>query len=187
MESHGADINEKPHLVPGGKQRILMDGYQILLDINNGLAHELETLPHIITTADIDWNPSIFDNDIDDVETFFETKDEIISHAPFDQYREYRYRTFAIHNTCCEPDFFDAVEFLAYDDMVDILIDLCQPASVCGTYGVNMASVTNRQPDFNIIRPLFGWALSETIKRTFCSWSCFSYFETTLALSISSM
>jgi hypothetical protein len=93
MESHGADINEKPHLVPGGKQRILMDGYQIPLDINNGLAylrcrlpttHELETLPHIIMTADIDWNPSIFDNNIDDVETFFDTKDDIISHGPFD-------------------------------------------------------------------------------------------------------
>jgi hypothetical protein len=39
MESHGADINEKPYLVPGGKQRILMDSYQIPLDINNGLAY----------------------------------------------------------------------------------------------------------------------------------------------------
>jgi hypothetical protein len=79
MESHGADINEKLRLLPGGKQRIIMDDYQIPLDINNGLAylrcrppttHELETLPHIIMTADVDWNPSIFDNDIDNVETF---------------------------------------------------------------------------------------------------------------------
>jgi hypothetical protein len=42
-------------------------------------------------TVDIDWNPSIFDNDIDDVETFFDTKEDIISHGPFDQYEEYRY------------------------------------------------------------------------------------------------
>jgi hypothetical protein len=79
MESHGADINEKTRLLPGGKQRIIMDDYQIPLDINNGLAylrcrppttHELETLPHIIMTADVNWNPSIFDNDIDNVETF---------------------------------------------------------------------------------------------------------------------
>jgi hypothetical protein len=98
MESHGADINEKPRLLPGGRQRILMDDYQIPLDINNGLAylrcrppntHELETLPHIIMTADVDWNPSIFDSDIDDVETFFDTNDDIISHGPFDQYGEY--------------------------------------------------------------------------------------------------
>jgi hypothetical protein len=176
MESHGADINEKPRLLPGGKQRILMDNYQIPLDINNGLAylrcrppytHELETLPHIIMTADVDWNPSIFDNDIDDVETFFDTTDDIISHGPFDQYGEYRFRIVAIHDTSCEPDFFDAVEFLNYDDMIDDLIDLWQPTNICGKYGVNMASVTNRQPDFNLLRPLFGWAPSETIKRTF--------------------
>jgi hypothetical protein len=111
MESHGADINEKPRRIPGGKQRILMDDFQIPLDINSGLAylrccppstHELETLPHIIMTADVDWNPTIFDNDIDDVETFFDTKDDIISHGPFDQYGEYRYRTVSIHNTKLE-------------------------------------------------------------------------------------
>jgi hypothetical protein len=108
MESHGADINEKPRLLPGGKQRILTDDYQIPLDINNGLAylrcrpptaHELETLPHIIMTADVDWNPSIFDNDIDDVELFHDIEDDIIHHGPFDQYGEYRYRTVSIHHT----------------------------------------------------------------------------------------
>jgi hypothetical protein len=118
-------------------------------------------------TADVDWNPSIFDNDIDDVETFFDTKDDINSHGPFDQYGEYRYPTVAIHNTTCEPDFFDAIELLDYDDMVDDLLDLWHPANVCGTYGVNMASVTNQQPDFNLLRRLFGWAPSERIKRTF--------------------
>jgi hypothetical protein len=51
--------------------------------------------------------------------------------------------------------------------MVHDLIDLWQPEIVCGTNGVNMASVTNRQPDFTLLRPLFGWAPSETIKRTF--------------------
>jgi hypothetical protein len=51
--------------------------------------------------------------------------------------------------------------------MVDELLDFWQPDNVCGTYGVIMASVTNRQPDFNLLRPLLGWAPSETIKRTF--------------------
>jgi hypothetical protein len=77
-----------------------MDDYQIPLDINNGLAylrcrppttHELETLPHIIMTADVDWNPSIFDNDIDNVVTFFDTKANIIHRGSFDQYGEYRH------------------------------------------------------------------------------------------------
>jgi hypothetical protein len=91
-----------------------MDGDQIPLDINNGLAylhcrlptiHELETLLHIIMTADVDWNPSIIDNDVDNVESLFNTNEDIIHHGPFDQYGEYRYQTVAIHNTSCEPDF----------------------------------------------------------------------------------
>jgi hypothetical protein len=41
-------------------------------------AHELETLPHIIMTADVDWNPSIFDNEFNNVETFFGVTDNIV-------------------------------------------------------------------------------------------------------------
>jgi hypothetical protein len=39
LEHYGADINEKSLRLPGGKQRILMDGYQIPLDIHNGLSY----------------------------------------------------------------------------------------------------------------------------------------------------
>jgi hypothetical protein len=157
MESHEANINEKPGLIPSGKQCILMDDYQIPLDVNNGLdylrclpptAHELEALQHIIMTTDVDWNLCIFDNDNDDVEAFHDTTDSFIHREILDKYGEYRYRTVATHNTNCEPDFFDAVEILDYDDMDDDLLDLWQPANVCGTYGVNMGSVTNQQPDF---------------------------------------
>jgi hypothetical protein len=37
MEVYGADINDRSRLLPGGKQRILMDGYQFSLDFKNGL------------------------------------------------------------------------------------------------------------------------------------------------------
>jgi hypothetical protein len=39
MEAHGADINDWSHLLPGGKQRFLMDGYQLPLDFKNGLPY----------------------------------------------------------------------------------------------------------------------------------------------------
>jgi hypothetical protein len=39
MEHFGAKINDRSSLLPGGKQHILMDGYQLPLDINNGLAY----------------------------------------------------------------------------------------------------------------------------------------------------
>jgi hypothetical protein len=51
----GAEINDQSSLLPGGKQCILIDGYQYPLDINNSLdyiqcckptEHEFSTLPH---------------------------------------------------------------------------------------------------------------------------------------------
>jgi hypothetical protein len=58
--------------------------------------------------------------------------------------------------------------------MADDLLDLWQHANVCGTHDVNMSSDTNRPPDFNLLRPLFVWALSETIERTFSMTTQFS-------------
>jgi hypothetical protein len=37
MENHGADINDRSSLLPGGKQCIMMDGYQTPLDIISSL------------------------------------------------------------------------------------------------------------------------------------------------------
>jgi hypothetical protein len=39
MEAHGANINDRSRLLPGGKQRILIDGYQMPLDFKNGLPY----------------------------------------------------------------------------------------------------------------------------------------------------
>jgi hypothetical protein len=53
-----------------------MDGYQIPLDLKNGLAylrcrkpseHEIGLLPHIIMTSDVNWDPSIYKNDIENL------------------------------------------------------------------------------------------------------------------------
>ena len=82
MEAFGADINNFSRLLPGGKQRIVIDGYQLPLDFKNGLPYlscrkptnnELKSLPHIIMTSDVDWDPSIYDNVIDDLEEFHDT------------------------------------------------------------------------------------------------------------------
>jgi hypothetical protein len=39
MESHCAEINDRSRLLPGGKQRIIIDGYQIPLDFKNRLPY----------------------------------------------------------------------------------------------------------------------------------------------------
>jgi hypothetical protein len=102
MEAHGADINDRSKLIPGGKQRILIDGDQLPLDFKNGLPYlwcrnptngELESLPHIIMTSDMEWDPSQYDKDLDDVAAFYDPSEEDLEERHFDQYGEYWHRT----------------------------------------------------------------------------------------------
>jgi hypothetical protein len=48
--------------------------------------------------ADADWNCSINNNDIYDIETIYDTTDDII-YPCFDQFWDYQYRTFVMYNT----------------------------------------------------------------------------------------
>jgi hypothetical protein len=56
-----------------------MDNYQIPLDITGGLPYlrclqptdeEVATLPNIIMTSDVKWDPSVYDHHIDDMNKF---------------------------------------------------------------------------------------------------------------------
>jgi hypothetical protein len=94
----GADINDRSQLLPGGKQRILIDGYQIPLDFKNGLPYlqcrkptdrELASLPHIIMTFDCEWDPSKFDKDLDDLAAYYDLSEEDHEGYHFDQHGEY--------------------------------------------------------------------------------------------------
>jgi hypothetical protein len=58
-----------------------MDGYQIPLTFRNGLIYlkcrlptdaEVDSLPHLIMTADVDWDPTSCDNVILDLQKFYE-------------------------------------------------------------------------------------------------------------------
>jgi hypothetical protein len=176
MEAHGADINDRSRLLPGGKQRILIDGYQLPLAFKNGLPYlrchkptdgELESLPHIIMTSDVEWDPSQYDKDLDDLATFYDPSEEDHEERHFDQYGEYPHRTVATHHTCCEEEFYDACEFLDYDDQAEDLLDTVHPETVSDIYGVHSSEISKATPNFDLLRPLFGWAPADTIKRTF--------------------
>jgi hypothetical protein len=177
IEAYGANINDRSRLLPGGKQRILIDGYQLPLDFKNGLAYlrcrkpneeEVRSLPHIIMTADVDWDPSLYDNDIVDLEKFHDTSEDENEEEHFNQYGEYRHRTVATHTTTVpEEEFFDTLEYNDFDDMVDDLIDSVNPKRVSDVYDINVTDVNQVKTNFELLRPLFGWAPAETIKRTF--------------------
>ena len=86
LEAFKNDVNEKP-LKAGGLQHILMnDGYIHPINIIDGLAyismhpftqHEWDTLPHVMWTSDVEWDPKIFDHSITDDEKWFDTVSEL--------------------------------------------------------------------------------------------------------------
>jgi len=176
MEAFGADINDRSRLLPGGKQRIFIDGYQMPLEFKNGLAYlrcrkptndELNSLPHVIMTSDVDWDPSLYDNIIENIEEFHDTSIDDHEDANFDQYGEYRHRTIATHTTIPEVEFFDAIEYIDYDEYIDDLMDVVHPDGFNEMYVVNDTDIKQVKANFELLRPLFGWAPADTIKKTF--------------------
>ena len=174
MEHYGAVIDDKSLLLRG-KQRILMDGYQIPLDFHNGLPYllcraptenEVNTLPHVIMTSDVEWDPSIYDNVIDDMAQFYDAESEEVHHSPFDMQGNYRHRTVATHSILGEQEFFDAYEHPDYDDVIDDILDYHHPEAVQDIYDIHAAETRPAERDYELLRPFFAWAPVETIKRT---------------------
>src|SRR5687768_3611797 len=102
LEAHKQTVHDKSIKV-GGKQRIeTLAGYIIPLNIRQGLPFmtirpytdaEWEQLPHVILTADTDWDPSILDCEQEDNEEWFNAMEEIPTLTPdpmFDEYGDYR-------------------------------------------------------------------------------------------------
>ena len=60
-------------------------------------------------------------------------------HGNFNQYGKYRHRTIATHTILPEEEFFDTIEHIAFDDLVDDLMDAVHPESVSDVYDINLS------------------------------------------------
>ena len=98
------DVNDRSRKVKGGLQRITtVDGYIIPMRIHSGLPYidmrpytddEWESLPHVVLTSDMDWNPSIMDNDIIDDSQYDDESHpfQAFQDSLFDEFGDYRLR-----------------------------------------------------------------------------------------------
>jgi hypothetical protein len=118
--------------------------------------------------SDLEWDPSIYDQEIDAIDNFHYPSDDHEEYN-FDQYGEYKHRTIATHLTTLEEEFYEACEFLAFDDQVDDLLDAIHPELVVDIYDVHKADVSKSHPNFDLLRPLFGWALADDKISSFSS------------------
>ena len=103
LEAHKQVVHDKSIKV-GGLQCIqTLDGYFIPLNICQGLPYmtirpytdqEWETLPHVILTADLDWDPPILDHEQEENEEWFSAMEDLPDFTPYpflDEYDNYKH------------------------------------------------------------------------------------------------
>jgi hypothetical protein len=190
FEWYKNDVNDKSFLVPGGLQRIqTLDGYIIPLSIQDGFKRlnispytdqEFDALPHVIRTSALEWDPFVLDH------TFKE--DEQWGEAPtfksqFDEIGNYTQRVILHHNT-----YFERQDGITTDDVIDQCIYATHMFTTIedqegnifyNAYQHEIAEAPNstqviapkttakRSPDFQLLRPFFGWMSANIIQKTF--------------------
>jgi hypothetical protein len=197
LEYFKSDVNDKSIHVPGGLQRIqTLDGYIIPLSIKDGLArlnirpytdHEWDTLPHVILTSEMEWDPSVLDHDFNDDAQWGDVPD---IDTPFDNFGDYKHRVIVQHLSY----------FQRHDgDLIDDIIDQCVFDAQTSFHPVSSVTeaitfydahetelaippdkelplvppvfipkvTTKRPPDYIKLRPFFGWLSEDLIQKTF--------------------
>ena len=162
LEAHKQGVHDKSIKV-GGKQRIeTLDGYIIPLNIRQGLPYmsirpytdaEWDNLPHVILTADIDWNPSILDHEQEDNEEWFNAMEDLPNLTPdplFDEYGDYR-------NT----------HIIAQVVMTDPIVERAVLTDLPSLFQLYSQEIKPRQVDFERYESKFAWLPLDIIKRTF--------------------
>ncbi|ACI65686.1 predicted protein [Phaeodactylum tricornutum CCAP 1055/1] len=138
----------------GGDQRIVtLDDYIIPLHIRQGLPYmdmrcptdaEFTSLPHVILTSDVDWDPSVLDNEIDLATDWYDTVQDLPQlpyvEPRFDHMGKYLHR----HISLCDTR----------HHAVDCILQ-CQ-----------QHEIQRNDHDYETLRPCLGWVSADTVRKT---------------------
>jgi hypothetical protein len=184
-EANANDLHHKSTHVKGGLQRITtLEGYVISLQIDSCLAtlpirpftdFEYATLPHVILTAENDWDTTIYDTTNND--TAYES---IATLHNFDTFGYYKYRVAVqyaasftrIESIQCTDDATDLCACIKHSSVTsssDLFYDShCTNNTSSHRNSVVFDKLVDKHPpDYIILRPLFGWMLPDIIHGTF--------------------
>ena len=170
LEWYKNDVNDKSIRVPGGLQQIItLEGYKIPLSIKDGLArldirpytdHEFDTLPHVILTSELEWDPTVLDHEFTDISDWGDNNSSnsgLLTNSIYDEFGRYRHRV-EVHTH----------EYFSRFDNNNALntIDCCivDAHSQLFTFPTKVTKVA---PSYETLRPLFGWLAVDIIKQTF--------------------
>ena len=127
---------------------------------------EWEELPHAIWTGDNDWDPCVLYHDLDDDDEWYDalTRLEEDPHMNlFDEFGTYRKRVVVQESDIFEDAYENSTE---HDDIaINNIIEEC----ILSTYNTQNHEVARQTPDYEALRPLFGWLPIDIIKRTFAA------------------
>ncbi len=205
LEHYKSMVDDKSIHV-GGKQCIkTLDGYMIPLEVKNGLPRlricpytdtEWESLPHIILTSELEWDPSVLDHAHNQDDHWYDAVSELDAkpHANlFNEFGEYKHRVsvhwaeyltqtgesgmdalidqcvYHAHSTthCDVPNVCDDTGLYFLDVYTSQLGTSADPPGEPSLQsGHSPRQVSTQDPDYGSLRPFFGWFGIERICKT---------------------
>src|SRR5687768_3791039 len=115
--------------------------------------HEWDNLPHVVLTADVDWDPSILDFEQESIEKWYNAMEDLPALTPdplFDEYGDYR-NTVAISQVL----------------MTDPLIERINISDLPHMFQIYAQEVKPREIDYEQYISKFAYMPVDIIKRTF--------------------
>ena len=166
MEHHKLTVDDKSRKV-GRNQRITtIGGYVIPLNIRNGLPYmsmrpftddEWERLPKVILTADVDWDPKVLDDEMEDDDEWFNTMSHLPDLSPdplFDQFGEHCHMVEVAHA-------------IVKSMMADSITENSMFTDIPCMVEIYEREVNPRPVDYESFRRNFCWLPTNVIKQTF--------------------
>ena len=148
LEHFGNIVDDRSTKVKGKQHIVTLSGYVIPLHIRNGLAYldmckptkeDLETYTHVALTSDADWNPRCMDNEQDIDNSIGQTN------SSYDNTLDY-----ITHHANIQHS-----SKVDYDDYLHAIVK------------ANNLNVDVAEPKYELLKPNFGYAPVDVIKKTF--------------------
>lgn len=166
------------------------------LDIRPYTDAEWDSLPHVFLTGETDWDPSVLDHNPEDDEQWADALDTLEADPTtnlFDEFGNYRKRVIIQHSEyfqrqdgddmediidqCVyhasisagsDPIFYDAHEYFINDHgLEDDAADDDEEEHLPPALPPEPRVVSSRTPEYEKLRPLFGWLSADIIQKTF--------------------
>ena len=177
MEQYGNRVHDGCVKL-GGKQYIeTLDGYILPISIRKGLPYiemrpdtekEFESLPHVVMTSDMVWEPTCCDVDAgsEEWERAYNKESRMQ-----DDYGDNRFSLVGDYLAqLTEADFGSIDDQIVARECLEAYKESVLPPCISGfscEFGINKRDRTNKDPDYHLLRPRFAWLSAETIKKTF--------------------